>query len=304
MDALRVTIESIFLCDTGGHNVRLYVCDNGSSDGTKDYLSSLNRNNLSVYTTKTPGKSACLNRMITETSSEVLLFTDDDVIVATDWIVSMVDRLLIEHGDGVVGGVKVASSIRPVEWTQEHLMYFASTEHVRDGDSHPFIGANYCIRRAVYDRIGGFNPLVGPGQFGHAEDTLFWLQCREQNVKIVNALDIVVFHYPDLRRLNDAGIRSLARKQGEFEAYIDFHWEWYRRPFILASCLRRLMLVTATWLVYLTVRKNSVYNLQLATNIRDFSSAINYVLMMFSSRHYARCHGTQHDYCVSQRRPK
>jgi GT2 family glycosyltransferase len=242
--------------------------------------------------------------MISSTDAEILLFTDDDVVVAKDWVISMVDRLLIEQGDGVVGGVKVAPSIRPVEWTQKHLMYFASTEHVRDGDSHPFIGANYCIRRTVYDQIGGFNPLVGPGQFGHAEDTLFWLQCREQNVKIVNALDIVVLHYPDLRRLNDAGIRSLARKQGEFAAYIDFHWEWYRRPFILASCLRRLLFMTTAWFVYKTVRKNSVYNLQLATNIRDFSSAINYLIMMFSSRHYARCHGTQHDYCVSHRRHK
>jgi GT2 family glycosyltransferase len=242
--------------------------------------------------------------MISSTKPEILLFTDDDVVVPADWIVSMVDRLLVEQGDGVVGGVVVAPSIRPVDWTHEQLKYFASTEHVTDGDSHPFIGANYGITRAVYEKIGGYNPLVGPGQFGHAEDTLFWLQCREQNVKLINALDIVVLHYPDTRRLNNAGIRSLARKQGEFEAYIDFHWEWYRRPFIIASCLRRLAVMTVTWLVYLTVRKDSSYNLQLASSIRDFSSAYNYLFMMFSPRQYLRVHGTQHDYCGYQRTPK
>jgi GT2 family glycosyltransferase len=108
----------------------------------------------------------------------VLLFTDDDVHPPIDWIEYMIAPILNEEADAVAGGIRIAPALKRPWLLPEHEMWLASTEYSGCPDWHPLIGANMAVHRRVFSKVGGFDPEIGPGALGHAEDTLFSLQMR------------------------------------------------------------------------------------------------------------------------------
>lgn len=294
------TISSVIDAASTVNGVSINVCDNGSNDNTLEMLRHYKHPLLRVYSNENRGKSLCLNKMIQATNGNFLLFTDDDVVVPPNWINDMTSRAMLMQADAIVGGVRVANECIPETWTERHLAYYASTSHVPIKSDHPFIGANYMISRNAFDLVGGFNPLVGPGAIGHAEDTLFWLQCRQLNMKIVQARDIQVMHYPELSRMTDQGIISLAKKQGEFEAYVDYHWERYERSNLERSHLVRFLKMYFSSLVYKFNVSKPDSILSHAVAIRNFYSIVWYRKYRKLPRHYRVSHGTHHDFVYDQ----
>lgn len=295
--ALRNTVRSIIGNGSHGIDVNIHVCDNGSHDDTNRVIQDVEFSKVHKFEEQIPGKSRCLNKMIAASSGEYLLFTDDDVVVPNDWIDRMVSSAILSKSDAIVGRVDIAREVIPSRWTDQHLAYFASTRHVPSTYDHPFIGANYLITRDVFKLVGGFNPLVGPGAIGHAEDTLFWLQCRQMQVKITQAQDIQVLHYPDVKRMNDRGIISLGKKQGEFEAYIDYHWEQYVRPNCFPSYLVRLIKLLSSTVSYKMHQTNAQAVLSHAINVRKYYSAAYYMQYRRYRPHYRVRQGTHLDFC-------
>jgi glycosyltransferase involved in cell wall biosynthesis len=295
--ALRNTLRSILRNSSHNIDVNVHVCDNGSHDDTNCVIKDVEFSQFHKFDEPSPGKSRCLNKMIAASGGEYLLFTDDDVIVPPDWIQQMISTAIVSKSDAVVGGVDIASEVIPSRWTDQHLAYYASTRHVALDYDHPFIGANYLVTRNVFNLVGGFNPLVGPGGIGHAEDTLFWLQCRKMQVKMIQARDIQVLHYPDVKRMNDAGIIALARKQGEFEAYVDYHWEQYARPHVLQSFIVRLVRLITSTSAYTLSKSHPDSVLTHAINIRKYYSAVYYMQYKSSRTHYSVRQGTHLDFC-------
>jgi hypothetical protein len=73
------------------------------------------------------------------------------------------------------------------------------------------------------------------GAIGHAEDTLFWLQVRAAGFRILAAYTVLAEHNPDPSRTGRRAMAQLAEKRGEFDAYLDYHWNHTeRRYFYLA----------------------------------------------------------------------
>src|SRR5690348_3691591 len=72
----------------------LLVVDNGSTDETSDVLADFSRRvptlPMRVLQENTPGKSRALNCAVRCARSSLIAFTDDDVLVASDWIRSFV----------------------------------------------------------------------------------------------------------------------------------------------------------------------------------------------------------------------
>lgn len=225
----------------------LIVVDNGSTDGTGGMLASVQTGDQRVRTISFPkqGKSQALNRALTVARGEVLLFTDDDVIPPIDWIGQMSEPIFSCIADAVAGGIRLAPSLNRPWLTAAQRGWLASTEDLPKNIEHPLIGANMAIGRHVLRRVPGFDPEVGPGALGHAEDTLFWLQVREAGFRIATRLDIETVHYLEPHRLSRKAFLRQARKRGEFAAYVEHHWEHYHRRWPrLAFCRAALLL---TW---------------------------------------------------------
>ncbi len=209
--------------------LELIVIDNGSTDATPEVLRTAgqrlgNRFICKWLTMPWPGKSRALNHGLAHATGMVLLFVDDDVRVPRDWIEPMAAAILADQRDAVAGGIRLADDlVRP--WMHDlHFDYLACTAHKKSRKEHPTVGANCAIAKRVFERIPQFDPEVGPGAVGHAEDLLFWLQMRAAGFRLGVRFDVEVEHHPSARRLARSAFLNMARKNGDWEAYVDYHW--------------------------------------------------------------------------------
>jgi len=71
----------------------LLVVDSGSTDETSHVLADCSRRIpalMRILQENTPGKSRALNRAVLCARSDLIAFTDDDIVVASDWVRSFV----------------------------------------------------------------------------------------------------------------------------------------------------------------------------------------------------------------------
>lgn len=111
------------------------------------------------------GLSKAYNTGIAETTGAILAFTDDDCVVPTDWLSNIVKAFGQESdGDLMYGHVE------PLGSTDEEVAgtpALAVTRPERLGRSDGFrvfgMGANFAARRRLFERIGGFDEVLGGG---------------------------------------------------------------------------------------------------------------------------------------------
>ena len=152
----------------------IVVVDNNSTDDTREVVAAF------AATAPVPvrylhepqqGKSRALNVGIARASGEFLLFTDDDVEVAPDWL-DATCRTFEDHADiDYVGGpVEPIWGAPPPRWFDHERSDLWGTLAILDYGPLPFVfeerrrvplGANMAVRRRMIQRIGVFHPELG-----------------------------------------------------------------------------------------------------------------------------------------------
>jgi len=218
----------------------LLVTDNGSSDGTGQWLRSQKLPNmpLRVVREPRPGQCRAYNRALVEASGQVMVFTDDDVIPPADWLEQLCRPILDGRADAVTGPVRAAADLARPWITAQHLNWLACNDSIKGGPRVFLVGANMAFSTRVLNVVPGFDPEMGPGAIGHASDTLFSLQLEQVGFRLAWAPDALVEHRFDLDRLTRRAFVSQARKRGEFNAYVQWHWYHVNRPFLLVRRAR------------------------------------------------------------------
>lgn len=208
-----------------GWQVEVIVVDNASTDETAKVVKSAATVNMMVRYLYEPkqGKSHALNLGLSKARGDYLLFTDDDVKVAVDWVEQIVAPLAEGEADAVVGRTELAAYLRK-PWLSPWLKGFLAAPEVRPGGQFELIGANMAFRRSVLDRVPAFDPELGPGALGLAEETLFGLQLAEAGLRIKLAEGAGVIHEPDGSRLTRRYWLDIARKCGRSHGYLAYHW--------------------------------------------------------------------------------
>ena len=87
VDSLRQTLESVSrLAIPERMRVEVIVADNGSTDGTRDFLDSLEMPNMSVrcLRVESRGVGNARNAAVQAATGDILMFTDDDTRPARD----------------------------------------------------------------------------------------------------------------------------------------------------------------------------------------------------------------------------
>lgn len=229
-DSLKDTLESIG--QTGvpaGWKVELIVVDNNSSDHTQSVVRNARLDNVELRSViaPIPGLSQARNTALREAKGDIIMFTDDDIHVPSNWIPAMTHPILNQGADAVAGGVIfpphiTALSLLPFSSLRS---WFASTEDLDPHKPSRMVGANMAFHRRVLDRISGFDIELGAGALGFGEDSLFSRQIQVAGYKLVGALDVAVEHHFDLSRLTKERLITLARNMGRMQAFISHHWD-------------------------------------------------------------------------------
>jgi glycosyltransferase involved in cell wall biosynthesis len=165
--SLAGTIESI-LAQEDAPAFELIVVDNRSTDGTREaiqaYEARAGRIVRYVFEGR-QGVSYGRNAGIAAARASLIAFTDDDVVVADNWLAAMKNAFAERPECGCVGGKVLALWPEPPPaWlTERHwgplaLLDYGTAQALDANNRKCLITANMGIRREVLEQIGVFRP--------------------------------------------------------------------------------------------------------------------------------------------------
>lgn len=236
----RLCLESL-LVHTGG-DFELVVVDNGSSDGTPDYLTRLAARNARVRVLlngRNFGFAAACNQGLGLAGGESLVLLNNDTMLAPEWL----DRLLAHLRNpevGLVGPVtnRIGNEAEvPADYRTwgEFLALARRRRHEHAGEWLQMrTPAMFCMamRRDTYARLG---PLDERYEVGLLEDDDYAERARRAGFQLRCVEDVLVHHFGEASfgRLVADGeyARILRANQRRFAEKWEREWEPYgRRP--------------------------------------------------------------------------
>ncbi|NNJ09814.1 glycosyltransferase family 2 protein [Chloroflexales bacterium ZM16-3] len=154
------TVRSIFAGDY--ENFEVIVVDQSKDDASRVALAGFMADPRFRYI-KTPrlGASAARNLGIAAGKGEVIAFTDDDVTAEAGWLAKIAAEFNADAELQFISGALVAPEYdRSAGYIPEFTPFKGMT-----GWQLVLMAANanFAMRRALFDRIGGYDELCGPG---------------------------------------------------------------------------------------------------------------------------------------------
>ncbi len=174
------------------------------------------------------GLSNARNRGLAEASARYVAFTDDDVIVDSQWLSGIARGFGREPGVGCVTGLVPSARLdtpaeryfdRRVAWSSSLQPRIYDLE-ARRGTSplFPFdagalgAGANFGVERDLAVRLGGFDPALGAGSPARGgEDLDMFVRVLQAGAKLAYEPSAIVWHF---HRVDMASLRSQMRGYG------------------------------------------------------------------------------------------
>ena len=235
----RLCVESVLAC-TEYPDYELIVVDNGSHDGTPEYLREVAARNPHmklVLNERNAGFARACNQGLALTKGEVLVLLNDDTLVTPGWLPRLIAPLR-DPQIGLVGAVtnrigneaEIPTSYR----TWGELLEF-SAERARTHAAQVFdlkTLTMFCLamRRDVFNRIGVLDQRF---EVGMLEDDDYSRRAREAGYRLVCAEDAFVHHFGETSfgKLVPSGRYGeiLEQNKRRFEEKWGEPWEPYRR---------------------------------------------------------------------------
>jgi glycosyltransferase involved in cell wall biosynthesis len=233
-EILRGALDALARQETApGLTWELVVVDNNSGDHTRQVVEEMRARipaPVRYVFERTQGKSFALNAGIRLIAGDVVCLTDDDCRPAPSWVQASVDALPRWDAEVVGGRILPAWASAPPAWLarDSHLkMMLALLEDaaVREVELGPWErghgfriwGANMCVRRTMFDSVGGFDPSRGPiGNKRYiGEDADFVRRAVVADKKVVFDPALLVWHYVPPERMAKRYFRKYAFDRGE-----------------------------------------------------------------------------------------
>jgi GT2 family glycosyltransferase len=222
------------------------VINNDSSDGTADFLSTeLLKSRpftLQVLQEKKLGKANALNLGLASAKGDILLTVDDDIVVHPQFLRMHLECYRATHFDAVQGRIlpgldplgRPADPARLREYNIPLIDHGGEYREIRG-----LTGTNMSFKREVFEKVGFFDPRLGPGAAGFSEDTEYSMRIRQAGFKIGYTPHAVVYHELDPQRYGRAYNRNVEYKKGVSRSIYRYDSIFFRViPNLLISCFR------------------------------------------------------------------
>ncbi len=189
----------------GCDEAELIVVDNGSTDDTTAVVTGWAQ--TAVITVRLihearPGLSAARNAGLRASRGDLIVFIDDDCRLSPTYVSELLrydaedQELIIRSGSVVLGDpTDLPLTVKLVHHRQRwrRPMDLESEGNIL-GKS--LIGCNIAMRRAVFEAVGPFDELLGPGtKCVAAEDSDYFYRCYLAGIVLEVVPDLVVAHF-------------------------------------------------------------------------------------------------------------
>ncbi|MGQ9727157.1 MAG: glycosyltransferase [Candidatus Fervidibacter sp.] len=226
---LRRCVESVFAYTRPPFE--LIIVDNGSTDGSIDYLRELvsqHRNVKVVLNERNVGAPAGRNCGLAVAEGDFLVFLDSDTVVTENWLDWLLRWMEIDPTIGMIGPCSNFASGQQVEVTYRNLKEmheFAQKWHTqncgRGWEKGALIGFCVLMRRSVVEAIGGMDARFG--LIMH-EDIDYSFRARAAGFRCWLAVDTFIHHYGN-RSSGKLGVKEMMDA-----AYPRFKEKWNLPP--------------------------------------------------------------------------
>lgn len=235
------------------HPWELIVVDNNSSDSTASLLKEFHKAHsqfpLKVITEHKQGLGNARNAGFQAAKYNVIAYTDDDCYPQSDYL-TQIKETFDSSTIGFCGGRVLLHNPDDLKITiqlSEQERHFPPKSFIRAGEIH---GANFCFRKEVLQKAGGFDPLFGAGASFPCEDIDTLSECLRLGYAGIYNPDIVVSHdhgrktqaeYDKLMHSYDIGrgafyIKRILFKSGQRFMYAKYWFYFLRRQNLSKSC--------------------------------------------------------------------
>lgn len=199
MDHLNDCLDAVYRQDFSAFE--LIVVDNGSSDGSADFVASHYPAARLLRLERNLGFAAGNNRGLRVASGEVLVLLNQDTVVHPGWLRALVEALASDPTRGIVGGkalypdgrIQHAGGYIDVQGNGTHYGYRQQDdgqfEELREVDY--VTGATLAISRAAFDAVGELDEGFAPA---YCEDADWCYRVREAGFRVCYVPQAVLIH--------------------------------------------------------------------------------------------------------------
>jgi glycosyltransferase involved in cell wall biosynthesis len=181
------------------YEYEVVVVDNGSTDDTDRVVAGYGAEHPGIvrYCRESrPGLCYARNTAIAAAGGEIIVFTDDDVLVEKDWLNEIHREFTEDPALSLLGG-RVLLAHDGLQKVSLQTSDQRQTFIYPDPGSFP-MGANMAFRREIFDRIGTFDVRLGSGKFfSGADDTDFFYRALKAGYRVLYAPNVLVYHNHD-----------------------------------------------------------------------------------------------------------
>ena len=157
-----------------------------------------------------PGLAMAQNRGLEVARGEIIAFTDDDCLVAENWLLCLGDHFRRDPAlQGLGGRIELRD---PADFPVTIRTGLDAEDLDAPDQLFGFLhGCNMAFRRSLFDRIGPFDSRFGAGSvIGSGSDTEFVYRAFKAGCRIAYRPDVLVFHDHGRRRWRQ--VRSLVNR--------------------------------------------------------------------------------------------
>ncbi|MGE5799190.1 MAG: glycosyltransferase, partial [Syntrophaceae bacterium] len=202
MNYTKECVESIRKHTPEPHEI-LFV-DNGSTDGTTQWLRKLSRENgrYRLIENKTNlGFAKGCNQGIEAASGEYVLLLNNDTVVTKDWLSGMLETLKSAPDIGIVGpmtncisGIQKVKKVgySAIDGLERYARTFREKNRHRRTEARRVVGFCILFKRSLVEAIGPLDESFGTGNF---EDDDFCARAAMAGHRNVIAGDVFIHHF-------------------------------------------------------------------------------------------------------------
>lgn len=176
----------------------LIVVDQSDGDGSRRALAEhVGDPRLRYEASDSRGAAASRNVGVSLSRAPLIAFTDDDCRVSIDWVARIAQVFDEDPRAGVLfGRVAIPDELKGTGFAADYEPNQREYQGKYPAATDTWgIGANMSVRRSVFDQIGLFDTVLGPGApFKAGEEVDFAIRAIAAGFKIVNPVEVTLFH--------------------------------------------------------------------------------------------------------------